>query len=247
MTAVSHSPRPTRSGRIEPVSSPFPTVPRRRRGYRVDEVDEFLARARAAYSPDGDHDQTQTGLEDDGSGSPDDEQSAPAASAAVEDEPDGLAGLLPPEQLDSRPALTSVEIRSIAFGVDRGGYSPTHVDAALARLEEVFAARERETAIAAGREKQWYSAARTSAQEILDRVVRPSGRRFRRGSVLTIGYSVREVDDFTDRISAYFQKGVPITAEQLRSVEFRAQRGGYAEDQVDYLLDATIAVVLAVR
>ena len=49
------------------------------------------------------------------------------------------------------------------------------------------------------------------------------------------------------RIVRYLRDGDPLTAEQLRSAAFRMQRGGYREEQVDALLDATIDVILAVR
>ena len=44
--------------------------------------------------------------------------------------------------------LTADSIRHIAFTMRKGGYSTTAVDAALERLEDAFAAREREKATA---------------------------------------------------------------------------------------------------
>src|SRR5690606_22666419 len=143
--------------------------------------------------------------------------------------------------------ITADSIRTTAFSLRKGGYSTTHVDAALERLEDAFAARERNRDIARTGEEAWYAAARATAQEILDRVVRPARKRFRRVTVLTLGYSVADVDAFTDRVAAYFQSGEPLTIEEVRTVAFRAQRGGYHEAQVDYLLDTVIEVMLAVR
>ena len=40
--------------------------------------------------------------------------------------------------------VTADTIRTTAFAMRKGGYSTTHVDAALERLEDAFAARERE-------------------------------------------------------------------------------------------------------
>ena len=96
-------------------------------------------------------------------------------------------------------------------------------------------------------EEAWYAEARTTAQELLDRVVRPHGRKFQRVTFLTLGYSVKDVDAFADRIAAYFQSGAPLTTEDVRTVAFRPQRGGYREAQVDYVLDTVIRVMLAVR
>jgi DivIVA domain-containing protein len=138
-------------------------------------------------------------------------------------------------------------IRDTGFTMRKGGYSPVHVDAALERLEDAFAVRERERAFAQLGDQAWYAQARGRAQAILDRIVRPRGKRFRRVSILTIGYSVREVDALTDRVAQYFQSGKPLTVDEIRASAFRQQRGGYHETQVDLLLDAVTNVMLAVR
>ncbi len=143
--------------------------------------------------------------------------------------------------------ISADTIRDTGFTMRKGGYSPTHVDAALERLEDAFATRERERAVAAAGDQAWYAQARGRAQAILDRIVRPRGKRFRRVSVLATGYSVREVDALTDRVAQYFQSGKPLSIEEVRTVAFRAQRGGYLEGQVDILLDAVTRVMLAVR
>ncbi len=143
--------------------------------------------------------------------------------------------------------VTAETIRTTAFSMHKGGYSTTHVDAALERLEDAFASREREREIARQGDEGWYASARATAQEILDRVVRPKGRKFQRVTVLTIGYSVADVDAFADRIAGYFQSGAPLTVDEVRTVAFRPQRGGYREAQVDFLLDTVTSVMLAVR
>src|SRR5690242_1500820 len=82
--------------------------------------------------------------------------------------------------------ITADTIRTTAFSMRKSGYSTTHVDAALERLEDAFAAREREREIARVGDEAWYAEARQTAQEILDRMVRPAGKRFQRVSVLTV-------------------------------------------------------------
>ena len=96
-------------------------------------------------------------------------------------------------------------------------------------------------------DQAWYARARGGAQAILDRIVRQRGKRFRRVSILTLGYSVREVDALTDRIAQYFQNGKPLSIDEVRTSAFHGQRGGYQEAQVDLLLDAVTRVMLAVR
>lgn len=143
--------------------------------------------------------------------------------------------------------LTATGIRRTAFSIRKGGYSPAHVDAALERLEDAFAGRERTAVIAEHGDAAWYGDARSTAQEILDRLVRPPRHRFRRVGPLVVGYDPREVDPFVDRISAFLQTGAALSPEEVRTVAFRPRRGGYSEPQVDFLFDAAIAVMLAVR
>lgn len=138
-------------------------------------------------------------------------------------------------------------IRQTTFPLVKGGYSPEHVDAALERLEEAFAARERERMIRAHGEDYWYESTRAKAREILSRLERTDGERFRRTGRLAQGYSVPDVDEFARSVVRYFRAGAPVGIEDIRGVVFRAQRGGYDESQVDAVLDAVVEVMLAVR
>lgn len=149
---------------------------------------------------------------------------------------------------DAEPGLTSDEIRHVAFRVRRGkGYSARHVDAALERLEEAFAARERDRELAARGADAYHAEIRALAQEIIDRLARPEGRRFRRVSPFTRGYHPADVDAFSGRISAYVQEGRALPVEVVRTIAFRPRYRGYDEAQVDMLLDAVVRVMLAVR
>ena len=143
--------------------------------------------------------------------------------------------------------VTAEVIRQQAFTMRKHGYAPSAVDAALERLEDAFATKERERAFREKGDQAWYTEARENAQVLLDRAVRPRGRRFKRVGWFTLGYAVREVDQLTDRMSAYFQAGRPLSIEELRTAVFPAQRGGYNETQVDLVIDDVIEVMLAVR
>jgi DivIVA domain-containing protein len=143
--------------------------------------------------------------------------------------------------------VNAASIRRTAFAMQKGGYSTSHVDAALERLEDAFAARERDQAFAAAGDAAWYAQARSAAQQILDRLARPAGQRFARSGPLTIGYDPKEVDAFADRLVGYFQHGKPMSVDQVRTVVFKSKKRGYNETQVDLLLDAVIDVMLAVR
>lgn len=149
-------------------------------------------------------------------------------------------------EADEPGALRSTEVRAASFPLVRGGYAIGPVDAALGRVEDAFAARERDYALSRLGARAWVAETRDTAQVVLDRLSRPRGARFDRVGVLHYGYSVDEVDVVADRIARYLAAGDPITAEQVRSVAFRLQRGGYRETQVDAVLDAVIEVMLAV-
>ena len=150
------------------------------------------------------------------------------------------------ERVDTA-VVTSRTIRKLAFAMQKGGYSPVHVDSALERLEDAFASREREQSVAELGETAWYANARAEAQEILNRLARPIGRKFSRVSTFTIGYAIKDVDAFAEELANYFQHGAPLTIERVRTVAFRSTKRGYRESQVDYLLDSVIDVMLAVR
>jgi len=143
--------------------------------------------------------------------------------------------------------LTAKQIRGMAFAMRTGGYSTEHVDAALERLEDAFAERERTSAVTVVGENQWYSSVRGLAQEVLDRVARDPRHKFKRVSAFTRGYHTGDVDEFCARVVDYFQSGLPLNADEVRRSTFRVVRGGYQEQQVDAVLDAVIEVMLAVR
>lgn len=143
--------------------------------------------------------------------------------------------------------LTAADVRVASFPLVKDGYVVAEVDAALGRVEDALAARARDRVVRAQGAGAWVEQAREEAQVILDHLARPKRQRFARTGVLTFGYRIDEVDHVGTRIARYLRDGEPLTAEQLRSAAFRMQRGGYREEQVDALLDATVDVILAVR
>ncbi|KRB38039.1 DivIVA domain-containing protein [Microbacterium sp. Root180] len=143
--------------------------------------------------------------------------------------------------------MTAADVREAAFPLVRRGYAIASVDAALGRIEDAFAARERESALSGrGGVRAWVGQTRETAQVVLDRLSRPRGRRFDRVSSLRYGYRIDEVDLVTDKIARFLETDESVSVEQVRSVAFRMQRGGYREAQVDAVLDAVVEVMLAV-
>lgn len=143
-------------------------------------------------------------------------------------------------------ALSAAQVRVAAFPLVRRGYAIGPVDAALARVEDAFAARERERAVSQDGTHAYVSEVRSEAQVTLDRLARPRGHRFDRVSGMRYGYRVDEVDLVSDKIADYLATGGSVAVEQVRAVAFRMQRGGYRESQVDAVLDAVVEVMLAV-
>lgn len=205
----------------EAVASPFPIVPRGEKGYDPAAVDAFLRRARVAF---------EAPLEPVEPGEPGES----AVSAA-------------PDQAPDEPHVDALAIRLASFNLVRRGYAVGAVDAALGRIEDAFAARQRETMVAEVGTAAWVEHARVTAQEVLDRLSRAPQHRFRRAGMLRFGYRIDEVDLVADKLVGYFERGETITVEQVRAAAFRMQRRGYDEAQVDALLDAVVDVMLAVR
>jgi DivIVA domain-containing protein len=183
------------------VSTTFPRTRKSRRGYSIDQVEDFLEDARRAYSAD----------------------------------------------VTASSVINAESIRTTSFVMQKGGYSTVHVDAALERLEDAFASRERELAVQSSGDEAWFSGARSTAQQILDRLSRDRGQRFDRVSILSDGYHRKDVDAFADRLVTYFQDGSALSIDEVRTVAFRPKKGGYRETQVDLLLDTVVNVMLAVR
>lgn len=143
--------------------------------------------------------------------------------------------------------VSAESIRRTAFALQKGGYSPHHVDAALERLEDAFATRERDRLARQVGEQALVQQRRAVAQEVLDRLSRPVGNRFARVNLLVNGYRRGEVDALANRVVDYLQNGAPLSVEEVRSAAFRPQRGGYREAQVDVLLDAVIDILQIVE
>jgi len=180
-------------------------------GYRRDQVDAFLERARASY------------------------EAQPPAESGNE------------ETSESQRPLTSQEIREVAFGLKRKGYSARFVDAAIDRLEEVFFERERRARMAEVGEDAWWAETQQLLSEVRGRLDRPAGSRFRRRGIFASGYRRSEVDAFLELVTQMLHGEGSLTTADVRGAVFHTQWRGYAEDQVDALLDAVVVLMLSIR
>ncbi len=119
------------SGRIESVSDTFPRARRLAKGYDVEQVETFLARARMAYEEGG-----------------------------------------------RGPAMTSWHVRTVGFDLVRGGYDVDAVDAALDRIEDAFARKEKQRGEERNGPSAWQTQLRTQEQSLRAQLARPDGQRF---------------------------------------------------------------------
>ncbi len=254
-----------RVGDNEGMSTIFSRVDKKSLGYNVTQVDVFLAAARRAYDqPDLHNDELDA---DSGALESVDEIAAGTESettlqattlpANMGDEPGAANGAgamytlvvkqSEADETGTGMTLTAERIRHTAFAMHKGGYSPDQVDAALERLEDAFAARERDQATRAGGEQAWMAEAEGAVEVIVGRLSRPPGARFARTSVLAVGYKRVDVDRLANKLVKYFRDGRELTVAEVRTAVFRPERGGYREAQVDLVLDSVVDVMLAVR
>lgn len=147
-----------------------------------------------------------------------------------------------------RGPVAAQEVRLAAFPLRRHGYDVAQVDAALNRLEDRAAARERQRLVDAQGDEALLGQLGRLAASLDGRLARPPGRRFRRGRRLARGYHPGDVDAVCDRIRAYLDDGATLSVDDVRGAVFRCRRGrrGYREADVDALLDRAITLLLAV-
>ncbi|WP_265523255.1 DivIVA domain-containing protein [Oerskovia flava] len=145
--------------------------------------------------------------------------------------------------------LTSTDIQTSVFDLVRGGYDTREVDAALDRLEGAFIARQRAEYVAAHGQQAWMNALAERARTLYGRLGRPDGEKFAPAERGKPAYDVDDVDDLCDRLVAYFDRQVPLSAAEVREATFTRRRGadGYAEGPVDAFFARAIEVLLGVE
>ncbi len=145
--------------------------------------------------------------------------------------------------------ITSTDVRSMAFSPARGGYEPRAVDAALDRLEDVLAQRERDHLMSEQGEDVWLRRIGRTAAVLRRRLHRPAGERFRRPArSRCTSYHVEDVDRLCDELLAYLENSVPLSVDVVRRAVFREAQGaeGYEESQVDAFLDRVVELMVGI-
>lgn len=195
----------------------FPRTDKKTLGYSLKEVEEFLKIARRAFD------------------TPEPFVPDSASLAASADTP------------GADRVMTAADIRHTAFSMQKGGYVPAQVDAAMERLEDAFADRDRDRDALLHGEKAWAENIRVTSAEILARLQRGPGKRFSRASFLSVGYRRADVDRLAAKLVKHFEGGRSVSLDEVRTAVFRPERGGYREAQVDLVLDSVVEVMLAIR
>jgi DivIVA domain-containing protein len=139
--------------------------------------------------------------------------------------------------------LPANRIRAVEFDLVHGGYDIAAVDAAIARLEDAFAAKEIKLEIATKGEYAITDRYERIKDLLFARVERPRGQKFSRVQWIMRGYNLKQVDSLCEHIERHFVSGAPLTVAEVRSSIFKATRGGYVEGQVDAFLDRTIELL----
>jgi len=144
------------------------------------------------------------------------------------------------------PAMTSWHVRTVGFDLVRGGYEVEAVDAALDRIEDAFARREKQRGEERAGQSGWQNQLRTQEQSLRAQLARPDGQRFPRGTGLELTYDIEQVDELCERVEAAFASGRPMAPDAVRLAVFKSRRGsrGYREASVDAFLDRVVELIV---
>ncbi|MEA2292293.1 MAG: hypothetical protein QOF17_1316 [Solirubrobacteraceae bacterium] len=145
--------------------------------------------------------------------------------------------------------IKSADVRSVSFDPVKGGYSATAVDAALDRLEDAFARRERDELIAVQGEDAWLRQIGQLSGTLRGRLHRPDGERFRHPvKNKARSYNTKDVDRLCKDLIGYLEEDKPLSVDNVRRAVFRSAVGkdGYEETQVDAFLDRVVELMAAI-
>ncbi|WP_427004155.1 DivIVA domain-containing protein [Pseudarthrobacter sp. H2] len=145
--------------------------------------------------------------------------------------------------------VKSADVRAVSFDPVKGGYAAAGVDAALDRLEDALARRERDELVAEGGEEAWLREIGRLAGVLRGRLHRPDGRRFRRPTKAKArSYNTTDVDDLCHELIGYLEADQPLSVDNIRRAVFRPAigRDGYEESQVDAFLERAVELMASI-
>jgi len=145
-----------------------------------------------------------------------------------------------------RGALTSVQVRSVGFGSQFGGYDTGATDSVLARIEDMLADRERARARTAADERTFAERAAALSAAVQGRLREPGGERFPRERGLRRGYRPSDVDALCLLLAGHLSGRGRLVAADVRGALFRPRRGrrAYREAPVDAYFDRVVELMV---
>jgi DivIVA domain-containing protein len=144
------------------------------------------------------------------------------------------------------PAITELDVktlRSTRFELVKHGYSISAVDAAMEKLEDVFAQRELDKEFDLRGESLFLEEIKQLRDLLKTRLERKRGKKFARRRWPLRGYSVKGVEAFCVQLETYLSGGSELTLRDVRIAVFKSSRGGYAEHQVDAFIDKVVEFI----
>jgi DivIVA domain-containing protein len=139
--------------------------------------------------------------------------------------------------------LASERVRETEFDLVRGGYDVIEVDSALDRIEDALADRELKRKRESRGEHALVDQLQRTSEIVKTRAERPKKKRFERVSWPARGYNRKQVDVLCNLVLEHLVNSEPLTMSEVRRIVFSAQRGGYAENQVDAFIDRVIQIL----
>lgn len=139
--------------------------------------------------------------------------------------------------------LASERVRETEFDLVRGGYNVIEVDSALDRIEDALADRELKRKRDSRGEHALADQLERTSEIVKARAERPKKKRFERVSWPARGYNRKQVDVLCNLVLEHVVNSEPLTMSEVRRIVFSAQRGGYAENQVDAFIDRVIQIL----
>jgi DivIVA domain-containing protein len=139
--------------------------------------------------------------------------------------------------------VTSQNVRATKFSLAKHGYSISAVDAAMEKLEDVFAKRELERKLQQVGFNDFLAEINELKALLEARINRAKGKRFAKRGWPFGGYNRKQVDALCSRIATYLKAESELTVRDVRMEVFKSKRGGYAEHQVDAFMDKVVELL----
>lgn len=139
--------------------------------------------------------------------------------------------------------FTVSSLREIRFDLEKNGYLISAVDAAIEKLEDVFAQRELEQKLTRSGYGEFVQELSALKELLASRISRKKGHKFDRRRWPNQGYSQKQVDKLCSQVATHLNGTLPIAAKDVRLSVFKTKRGGYAEHQVDAFIDKFVELI----